>query len=230
MKESFGFNSGDDIARQVAWPSEDAVPGFKKTALTEHSSQECKGVVSHLLDCLSLALALPPELHLLRHHSHANDTCSLLHYPAVPASDSAVPVVRHPAHADFGTLTLLFQDNVGGLEIAEGVSVAADDEVFRAVPPAKDLIVVNAGYLLMRWSNQRWKSSIHRVCWPASTKRNRFSKTIPERYSIAFFSHPDDATVIDALPGCHGESRGKLFPPLDTGEYLRRRRTGMYTG
>jgi hypothetical protein len=84
-------------------------------------------------------------------------------------------LARVPAHSDFGTLTLLFQDDVGGLEIADLGSANTEKSAefekhgsFTPVKPVPGTVVVNIGYLLMRWSNGRWKNTIHRVMGPSS--------------------------------------------------------------
>lgn len=159
-------------------------------------------------------------------------------------------LVRNPAHSDFGTLTLLFQDDVGGLEIADmtspNIETSAELErsgTFKHVDPVPGTIVVNVGYLLMRWSNGRWKSTVHRVSEPPhvlkeqdlhnskTCKRNcgGLDEMIPERYSIALFSSPDPETLVEALPGCWSEEVPKKWKSINAGKYLRRKQTALYT-
>ena len=106
--------------------------------------------------------------------------------------------------------------------------------------------MVNVGYLLMRWSNGRWKNTVHRVVEPPSLLREPGSAnelesprsgglsgghsddTTPARYSIPFFAAPDPETVVEALPGCWSEEAPKWWKPLNAGEYLRRKREGVY--
>ena len=217
-------------------------------------TQDCTRLTHQLLDCLSLTLNLPAAESLTRYHSDSLFSFSLLHYPAVSA-----PLLRSgthtriPAHSDFGTLTLLFQDNVGGLEIADLTSADTETSAgfkkhgrFRRVEPRPGTVVVNVGYLLMRWSNGRWKNTVHRVSEPPSLTsekafgefeglRNREGNDIsaidmiPARYSIPFFASPDSETIVEALPGCWSEGVPKRWKPLNAGEYLRRKREGVYT-
>ena len=93
---------------------------------------------------------------------------SLIHYPA--ESTGLVEFIRAPAHADLSTLTLLFQNGVGGLQVADmsstdKTSSAAVNESakFLDIEPDCKTILVNAGHLLERWTNGRWKSTVHRV-------------------------------------------------------------------
>ncbi len=161
-------------------------------------------------------------------------------------------LARVPAHSDFGTLTLLFQDDIGGLEIADLGSANTEKSAefekngsFSPVKPVPGTVVVNVGYLLMRWSNGRWKNTIHRVTGPPSilmrgvstdSDNPRITKsdvglledTVPERYSIPFFAAPDPETMIEALPGCWSENMPKRWKPINAGDYLRRKREAIY--
>lgn len=162
-------------------------------------------------------------------------------------------LTRIPARSDFGTLTLLFQDGVGGLEIADPGSANTDTSAglekggkFRQVEPKPGRVVVNVGYLLVRWSNGRWKNTIHRVSEPPSSMKEHIVDgsnaprsqrmndvsaidMIPARYSIPFFASPDPETIVEALPGCWSDAVPKRWKPIGAGDYLRRKKEGMYT-
>lgn len=101
-----------------------------------------------------LALGTGLELHspslLADFHSGHTNQLRLLHYPPISASEIETGLaVRLPAHTDFGTITLVFQDECGGLEIEHPKNPG---EFIRA-DPVKDAIVMNIGDLLMRWTN-----------------------------------------------------------------------------
>jgi isopenicillin N synthase-like dioxygenase len=161
-------------------------------------------------------------------------------------------LARAPAHSDFGTLTLLFQDDVGGLEIADSGSANTEKSEefekqgsFTPVKTVPGTVVVNIGYLLMRWSNGRWKNTIHRVMGPSSLPMQEVStspdnpRTIgmdagclegisPGRYSIPFFASPDPEAMIEALPGCWSQDVPKRWKPINTGDFLRRKREAIF--
>ena len=186
-------------------------------------------------------------------HKHSLFNFDLLHYPAVATQQlRSGELARVPAHSDFGTLTLLFQDDVGGLEIADLGSANTENSAefekfgtFRPVKPIPGTVIVNVGYLLMRWSNGRWKNTIHRVTGPPSIPMREASTDwdnpkattsdvepvegmTPERYSIPFFAAPDSETMIEALPGCWSENVPKRWKPINAGDYLLRKREGIY--
>jgi isopenicillin N synthase-like dioxygenase len=196
-------------------------------------------------------LDLPSSGALSRSHTLSVFNLDLLHYPPAPTQLlHAGTLARLPAHSDLGTLTLLFQDDVGGLEVADLSSANAEnsaefekDGTFKPVKPLPGTVVVNVGYLLMRWSNGRWKNTIHRVVGPPksmteheisynrkSTKSDigSLKDTTPERYSIPFSAVPDPETMIEALPGCWSEDVPKRWKPMNVGNYLRRKLESIY--
>ena len=233
IKESFDTGNPHEDEQRNIWPSEQLLPGFRE--FMEIFYQECSRLVQQLLDALSIALNLSPADSLAQFHSASLFNMSLLHYPALPTKDLLSGThTRIPAHSDFGTLTLLFQDNVGGLEIAEPGSANTETSVgfekegrFRRVEPKSGTIVVNVGYLLMRWSNGRWKNTVHRVVEPPNSEKAGDEMT-PARYSIPFFASPDPATVVEALPGCWSEEVPKRWKAISAGDYLRRKRQAAY--
>jgi isopenicillin N synthase-like dioxygenase len=157
---------------------------------------------------------------------------SLIHYPAVTVQSLPSETIRFPAHSDMSTLTLLFQRNVGGLQVADmnsmdKTSSAAVNEsaIFWDIEPNPELILINAGYLLMRWTNGRWKNAVHRVLMNGVEAGD----TAPERQSVAFFSFPDSETSVEALSTCCSEDSPRIWKPLNAGEYLRRKRGALYS-
>jgi len=167
---------------------------------------------------------------------------SLIHYPAVPVRlFRSGEVVRNPAHSDFGTLTLLFQEEVGGLQVADmsstdKISSTAVDKSakYLDVEPNSKIILVNIGYLLMRWTNGRWKNTVHRVSEPPLAKDTKRVEDdspglIPERYSIAFFSFPDAKTNVEPFSSCYGDQVSKRWGPINAGDYLLRKRADLYS-
>ena len=106
-------------------------------------------------------------------------------------------------HTDYGCLTLLWQDQVGGLEVQtpEGEWVTAH--------PLEGTLVVNVGDLLKRWTNNVFKSVRHRV----------INRQECERYSMVLAWDPNFDTLIDPSVFC-SEGEKSLYPPIQCGEYV----------
>lgn len=92
--------------------------------------------------------------------------------------------------------------------------------------PIEDTIVVNAGDLLARWSNDMIKSTKHRVMEPPNADPNE--EVRPARYSIAYFCNPDFRKFIDAIPGTYTDIKMKKYPGINSGDYLVQRLTATY--
>lgn len=127
----------------------------------------------------------------------SGSTFRLLHYPGQKSLNPEA-VIRAGAHTDYGSMTLLFQQqNQEGLEIYS--PVAKKWQPVPYVPSSSDQaaapIVVNIADQLSYWTGGLLKSTIHRVKFPASAQ-----ETGQDRYSIVFFSHPNDDTKLEPVP------------------------------
>lgn len=110
----------------------------------------CFEPAKKILRALALGIGLKDENHLLRLHSGHYNQLRLLHYPSLPAEAlEGGKFARMPAHTDWSTMTMLFQDDCGGLQV-EDVNNPGN---FIDVPPIEGTLVMNVGDLLMRWSN-----------------------------------------------------------------------------
>src|SRR5438045_4631677 len=112
--------------------------------------QACHGLSHSLLRALALGLSLPSEDFFLPFHSGLNNQLRLLHYPPIAAARlESGEAARMPPHSDWGSITLLWQDNCGGLEVenpcVEGQFIAAE--------PVAGAVMVNVGDVMQRWSN-----------------------------------------------------------------------------
>jgi len=165
-----------------------------------------------------------PEQYFEANHKQRDNQLRLLHYPSVPTKHlKNGDIDRIGAHSDFGSITLLLQDNVGGLEVEDSHNPGQ----FMAAPPLKGALLVNAGDFLMRWSNDLIKSTIHRVRAPPSITDDHEMMT-PERYSIPYFCSADFDTVVECLPGTWSESQPKRYEPISAAQYVTHRLEALY--
>ena len=131
-------------------------------------------------------------------------TMRLNYYPA-QARPPAPGQLRASAHTDYGGFTILSGEDVPG-----GLQVRTRDDRWVDVPTAPTTFVVNIGDLLMRWTNDRWLSNLHRVVNPPAADASS-----GPRLSIAFFNHPNYDALIECLPS-QGAPR---HAPVLSGEY-----------
>ncbi len=135
----------------------------------------------------------------------------LLHYP--PTAPTADPDLYGSApHVDFGAVTLLAQDEVGGLQVRTTEGAWVD------VAPRAGAFVMNTGSVMRRWSNGRLLATPHRVI-------NRSGR---ERYSVPFFFDPHVDTVIEPLPGTVDDDRPARYAPVRFADVLRAELTAGY--
>ena len=209
LKESFYL--GAEALGPNPWPDEAVAPGFR--AALETYAREVTALARRLMALMAQALQLPAT-HFEPFMRVQGGTTRLLHYPPQPVQ-AAPGQVGCGAHTDWGALTLLAQDDAGGLQVQSLQGEWLD------VPPLPGCFIVNIGDLMARWTNGRWRSTPHRVI-------NRAGR---ERYSIAFFLDMDEAAVIEPLPGCVSAERPARHGPITAGEHLAemRRRTTVGT-
>ncbi len=135
-------------------------------------------------------------------------TVRLLHYPPL-TQPPLEGQVRAGAHSDWGSITLLFQDETGGLEVCNAIGE------WVSAPYIPEMVLVNTGDMIERWTNRRFRSTLHRVALPKKEAALR------SRYSIACFFDPDLEAIIECLPSCQTPEQTALYPPISSGDYLR---------
>ncbi len=172
----------------------------------------CTEVALRVLEVFAIALELPTDF-FAKNHNQNHHTLRSLHYPPLQTLPKSGQV-RAGEHSDYGSITLLFQDEIGGLEIqsTSGKWVAA--------PAIENSVIVNTGDLMQRWTNHVFCSTKHRVTIPDGIANK-------SRYSIAFFCHPNDDTEVACLPSCM-KDKLPIYPPISAGEYLLQRLQATY--
>lgn len=210
FKESMEIGRDWDSERKNMWPREADVPSFKQTML--NFFQTCHNLHVDVMRSIALGLGLGEHFF----DDKINDQCHnlrLLSYPPVKRTIlEGEGQARAGAHSDYGMLTLLFQDSVGGLEVKN-----PHTGTFIPAKPIEGTIVVNVGDLLARWSNDVLRSTLHRVSLPSAKQINAEETLTPVRQSIAFFCNPNFSAKIACLPNCGDKPK---YPPVNTGEYI----------
>ena len=197
--------AGRFLAGANQWP---ALPGFRATLERYHSVMSDLG--RRVVEVFAAALREESGV-MQRAFQPPTTWLRLLHYPPV-ATDAPDDLYGSAPHNDFGFVTILAQDGVGGLQ------VRAPDGEWLDVPPRDGSFVMNVGDMLHRWSNGRLLSTPHRV-------HNRSGR---ERYSVPFFFDPHVSTVVSPLACCVDELHPERFEPLDFEAFLRHELTTSY--
>ncbi|KAL8860184.1 MAG: hypothetical protein Q9178_003448 [Gyalolechia marmorata] len=133
----------------------------------------------------------------------------VLYYPETTGS-SSWNRFRASLHTDYGTLTLLFDDSHGGLQVRNKAGDYVD------APPLPGTAIVNVGDPLTRWFNDTLKSTEHRVVDPSAFDKSSadIPDIIPARCSIAWFGHPNRDALIDPIKSCCTSDNPKKYEPV----------------
>nr|GAT53058.1 2OG-Fe oxygenase family [Mycena chlorophos] len=216
-KETMEIGRDWDSVWPNQWPAEADAPGFKSTMLQFFN--DCHVLHTKVMRAVALGLDLDEAFFEDKIHEQSHNLRLLSYPPIKRALLDGEGQARAGAHSDYGTLTLLFQDDVGGLQ-------AQNPHTGQFVPaaPIPGTIVVNVGDLLQRWSNDTLRSTLHRVVAPPATPVNAHEEITRERKSIAFFCNPNFTQEIACLPNC-GIPK---YPSVSTEEYIVGRLTATY--
>ena len=201
----------------------------------------CYNLELSLLSALALSLDIAPNK-LTSIHSRGENEFRLLHYPATLAATFAPGsgTTRFPAHTDFGTLTLLFQDSSGGLEVED--QVRTGQGIFHAVtnPPGMEIeLILQVGDSLQRLTNDGVKAGLHRVNLPTALTEEQSASNgdqgtkpadvmVQERYSVAYFCKPDREASIGTLQEFITEDSPAKYESLTAIEYNKQRQASTY--
>jgi isopenicillin N synthase-like dioxygenase len=203
VKESWncGWDRGPATPAFAAnkWPAELPDPLFKDTIETYYRAVDA--VAARLIPVIARSLGLPDDF-FAEAFRYPGTSLRVLTYPPHPEQPK-FNQLGAGAHTDGGIITILAQDDCGGLEILnpKGDWIAA-----QVIPQT---FVVNIGDTLARWTNDLYRSSLHRV-------KNNAGRT---RNSMAFFYSPTYYTEIACLPQCLAPGETPKYEPVISGEY-----------
>mmetsp|Transcript_16200 Transcript_16200/g.30308 ORF Transcript_16200/g.30308 Transcript_16200/m.30308 type:complete len:336 (+) Transcript_16200:66-1073(+) len=182
-----------------------------------------RDTAQQILTLIAESLELPSSFFADQHFSSKHRSIlRVTRYPALKACTTArgAGVSRISPHQDIGTITLLSQDDCGGLEVFDRTSQCGAGE-WLPVQPTPGCMVVNVGNLLMRWTNYTYRSSVHRVI---STPQSDDE----ERISVIFFANPNDDAVVSAVPSTVTECNPAKFEPHTVDAYLSCKFTQLF--
>jgi isopenicillin N synthase-like dioxygenase len=187
------FNHGPNL-----WPAQ--IPGFRPAM--QAYMEAVRAVAERLLRGLALSLDLN-EPYFDRFCEAPMEILRLLHYPPQPG-DPLPDEKGCGAHTDWGCLTLLWQDENGGLQ------VQGADGRWMDAPPILNTFVVNIGDMVARWTNDRYRSTLHRVV----------NLSGQDRYSIPYFYEGNCDHLVECLPTCLADGQTPRYAPVTVTEHL----------
>jgi isopenicillin N synthase-like dioxygenase len=224
-REHFDQGSPLDQEWPNLWPSEDDVPGFRATMEAFYCSAHAVAQTL-ILPALEEGLGLEPGV-LTGQCQGLHSELRLNHYPSIRLGDlRGGNISRIHPHTDLGVVTCLFQHGgVGGLE-------ARDYKTGRWVPLATESIsemVVNISETLERWTNGQVRAGVHQVTiLPALQDELDDEKSVPPRFSTAFFLKADRHACVGALPSFVSEQCPRKFEDMTALEYHQQRLATAY--
>ena len=180
--------------------------GFNSTGMKAYKMLEKTGI--YVLRALSLYLGLD-EFYFDKWARNGNSILRPIHYP--PITEEPKGAVRAGAHGDINLITLLMGASAGGLQVLRN-----DGEWIDAIPN-EDELVINVGDMLERHTNNKLRSTIHRVVNPPKEEWDT------PRYSIPFFMHPRSEMPLNCLEECVDADHPKAYPDITAGDFLHQR-------
>ncbi len=163
---------------------------------------------ANLLRIFALALDMPEDHFADKIDKHFS-ILSCHHYPAL--TEPPLPnQLRTGAHTDFGAMTILAMTEAKG-----GLEVKMPDGSWAGVQTEPQELVVNLGDMLARWTNDRWRSTLHRVVNPPNLE-----DAMSRRQSIGYFMHPNFDTSIECFPTCLNSGDEPRYPTITAGAHI----------
>ena len=214
IQEAFGFGQErPDLAAMVdktsaqmyapnIWPQQPR--DFKETMVAYYDAMQ--GLAQNVLRAMAIALGVNENYFTDKFDRQASN-CRIIRYPAV--TQPPLPgQLRAGTHTDYGIMTFVRGDDTpGGLQVKHRNGEWIDVHI----PP--NAFVCNIGDLMMRWSNDRWVSTLHRVAVPPPD-------AVPsDRISLVFFTNPNPDAEIRCLDNCLGPGETAKYPPVTVSEH-----------
>jgi isopenicillin N synthase-like dioxygenase len=179
---------------------------------------EAQRVSRTMTDIFAAALGLPPRF-FDAFTDHSLDVLRMNNYALPPGTvDLDGALIGMSEHTDFGIVTVLWADQVKGLQ------VLGRDGSWNDVSPADGALLINLGDLTARWTNERWMSTLHRVKPPI------VNGTIMRRRSAAYFHDGNADAVITALSTCVADGEAPIYEPITVSEHIAAKLAGSRAG
>jgi len=205
----FGQEPSEDANLTEVYPENvqvDELPNFNATGMQAYRMLEKTGI--YVLRALALYIGVD-EFYFDHWASNGNSILRPIHYP--PITKEPEGAVRAGAHGDINLITLLMGASSGGLQV-----LRKNGKWIDAIPE-EDELVINVGDMLERHTNNKLRSTIHRVVNPPKEQWDS------PRFSIPFFMHPRGDMDLSCMELCIDEQHPKSFDDIMAGDFLIQR-------
>jgi isopenicillin N synthase-like dioxygenase len=182
------------------------LPNFNKIGMETYKKLEKTAI--YVLRALALYVGLD-EFYFDNYVINGNSILRPIHYPPIVSEPKGA--VRAAAHGDINLITLLMGAS------AEGLEVQTKQGKWIPVTALPEQLVINVGDMLERLTNNKLRSTIHRVVNPPKENWDK------SRYSIPFFTHPISEMSLNCLPECIDNEHPKAYENITAGEFLNER-------
>ena len=186
------------------WVDPSLMPGFREF-MEAHIVKRIR-IAQLLCRALSLSLDLPEDF-LDAAHRFPSGSTTYNYYPPVDPAKAGHTQWGISPHTDYGSFSLLSQDELGGLEVRDSSGEWID------LSPIPGAFVVNIADLFARWTNGYYISSLHRA--------SNFNTGARARISLPLFFNPHASTIIECLPSCQGPGNPAKYEPVEAGPYVQ---------
>jgi len=210
VKEVFDYGAESDTVSPFHGPNlmPESLSGFRDTCERYHT--EMLSLARQLIRAIALSLDLPED-YFETLQQNPITIQRFLHYPSQTGRIDEQEI-GIGAHTDYGFLTILAQDDIGGLQVQN----AAGEWI--SAPPIEGTFIVNIGDLVQIFTNDRYRSTIHRVVNTSGR----------ERYSLPFFIDLDFDAVVDVVPTCRSDDHPAKYTAYTCGQHKFKRFTDSH--
>lgn len=203
LKECFaiGPHNPKALMPAVQWPAHPA--NFQNAWANYYGEMEA--LADRMLTLFAIGLKIDNDFFTSKCTYHRSALRAINYpYQDVPPAPGQI---RAGAHTDYGALTILRQDIVGGLQVQNREGEWCD------VPARQDAYVINIGDLMQRWTNDEWVSTPHRVVNPPAADGNR-------RQSVAYFHNINHDQIVECISTCQSASNPPKHDPILAWDHL----------
>ncbi|KAI1758015.1 oxidoreductase [Xylaria castorea] len=222
MDEREHFDAGPigDTLYPNRWPRDEVMPGFQ--SFMEETYNVCQSKCLEIMKAVELGLHIEPDT-LVQRCQLAASEMRMNRYPQVAVERLADGSIKRTwPHTDFGIVTLLFQDEVGGLELEDRKQPGSFVPVKPTQPGQKSEMVVNISDTFQRWTNDVIRAGVHQVAPPPAYK-GMTEGFLPERHSFVFFFKASRDVSVGPLPTFVTPENQAKYDEITALEYQQRK-------